>query len=161
MIALGAVAVSASVVFAPPWKPVIIYPDYLAYFNEFAGGPRNGYTCLVDSNLDWGQDLKKLKHWLDRHKIAEPINLCYFGMADPRYYQIPHVNLLGGCVFEPEEPFQAARIPGYLAISATNLQGVYLSAQGRALWARFLQDAHLIDTIGYSIFIYRLESPPQ
>jgi hypothetical protein len=34
------------------------HPDYLAYFNEFAGTePQN---ILVDSDLDWGQDLKRL-----------------------------------------------------------------------------------------------------
>ena len=33
-----------------------IFPNYLAYFNELIGGPRNGYLWLVDSNLDWGQD---------------------------------------------------------------------------------------------------------
>src|SRR5437773_1072643 len=34
-------------------EAIRIYPDYLAYFNEFAGGPRNGYQYLSDSNLDW------------------------------------------------------------------------------------------------------------
>ena len=38
-----------------------IRPDYLAYFNQIAGGPRNGYKHLVDSSLDWGQDLPALK----------------------------------------------------------------------------------------------------
>jgi len=30
-----------------------IFPHYLAYFNELAGGPDTGYKWLVDSNLDW------------------------------------------------------------------------------------------------------------
>lgn len=38
-----------------------IYPDYLAYFNELAGGPDQGQTILDDSNIDWGQDLGRLK----------------------------------------------------------------------------------------------------
>jgi hypothetical protein len=33
-----------------------IHPHYLAYFNELAGGPANGWRWLIDSNLDWGQD---------------------------------------------------------------------------------------------------------
>jgi hypothetical protein len=37
------------------------HPHHLAYFNEIAGGPGNGWRQLVDSNLDWGQDLKRLK----------------------------------------------------------------------------------------------------
>lgn len=33
-----------------------IHPHYLAYFNEAAGGPLQGWRYLIDSNLDWGQD---------------------------------------------------------------------------------------------------------
>ncbi len=36
------------------------YPNYLAYFNETVGGPKNGYKYVTDSNVDWGQDLKRL-----------------------------------------------------------------------------------------------------
>jgi hypothetical protein len=39
-------------------------PNYLAYFNAFAGGTANGWRHLVDSSLDWGQDLPGLKRWL-------------------------------------------------------------------------------------------------
>ncbi len=48
-----------------------IWPDYLAYFNSLAGGPRSGYQHLVDSSLDWGQDLVGLKRWLDRNAPME------------------------------------------------------------------------------------------
>ncbi len=43
---------------------LIVYPDYLAYFNGLAGGPSGGHRYLTDSNLDWGQDLKRLAHYL-------------------------------------------------------------------------------------------------
>src|SRR4051812_20421057 len=43
---------------------VRVAPDYLAYFNTFAGGSDSAYQHLVDSSLDWGQDLPGLKHWL-------------------------------------------------------------------------------------------------
>jgi hypothetical protein len=37
---------------------LLSHPDYLPYFNELAGGePEN---ILADSDLDWGQDLKRL-----------------------------------------------------------------------------------------------------
>ncbi len=42
-------------------ESVRVAPHYLAYFNEFAGGPENGHRHLVDSSLDWGQDLPGLK----------------------------------------------------------------------------------------------------
>jgi hypothetical protein len=46
------------------------HPGYLKYFNEFAGGTHNGYRYLLDSNLDWGQDVKPLKRFLEDHHIG-------------------------------------------------------------------------------------------
>jgi len=63
-----------------------IHPDYLAYFNELVGGPRNGHKILVDSSLDWGQDLKPLAGWLKQRGIPS-VKLSYFGTGDPEYYR--------------------------------------------------------------------------
>ena len=70
-------------------RPVVadVWPDYLAYFNEFAGGP-NGDRILVDSNLDWGQDLKGLKRFMDSRGI-DRIYLSYFGTDSPRALRHP------------------------------------------------------------------------
>jgi hypothetical protein len=129
---------------------LLLHPHYLAYFNEAAGGPRHGYRHLVDSNLDWGQDLKGLKAWLDRHPGAT-VKLSYFGMADPEYYGI-HAPRLPG--FPP--PMQTATevLPGDLvAVSATNLQAVRLH-EGRRLMRR-LRESQPIDHVGYSILIFQ------
>jgi len=61
--------------------------DPLAYFNEFAGGSKNGYKHLVDSNLDWGQDLPLLAVYLEEREDQE-IWLQYFGGASPSSYNI-------------------------------------------------------------------------
>jgi hypothetical protein len=61
---------------------VWIHPDHLAYFNELVG-PRNGYRYLIDSNLDWGQDLLPLQAWLDGNRSGERVGLAYFGNVDP------------------------------------------------------------------------------
>jgi 4-amino-4-deoxy-L-arabinose transferase-like glycosyltransferase len=45
------------------------YPVYLAYSNEFWGGPSNTYKYLSDSNTDWGQQLKAVKHYLPRYSL--------------------------------------------------------------------------------------------
>ncbi|MFA6492651.1 MAG: glycosyltransferase family 39 protein [Patescibacteria group bacterium] len=55
---------------------LISFPNYLAYFNEFAGGQKNGYKILTDSNLDWGQDIYRLKKYLGDNKI-EKVYLVY------------------------------------------------------------------------------------
>ena len=48
-----------------------------------------GFRHLVDSSLDWGQDLPALKQYLDRHPPQGPVYLSYFGNASPAYYRIP------------------------------------------------------------------------
>jgi Dolichyl-phosphate-mannose-protein mannosyltransferase len=65
------------------------YPNYLAYFNAIAGGPSQGYRHLVDSSLDWGQDLPGVKAYLDRHPSSGRVYFSYFGLDDPGYYRIP------------------------------------------------------------------------
>jgi hypothetical protein len=130
---------------------LLIHPRYLAYFNELAGGPGNGYRRLVDSNLDWGQDLKELKSWMDRERVPE-IKLAYFGSADPDYYGIRGERLPG----KLRPPRLASRIHAgdVVAISATHLAGVYLSEDERPLMRRF-QGETPIARVGYSILVYR------
>jgi len=71
-------------------ESLMVRPDYLAYFNQLAGGPSQGYKHLVDSSLDWGQDLPALKQHLDHLAAASgpetPVYLSYFGSASPDYY---------------------------------------------------------------------------
>jgi hypothetical protein len=45
------------------------HPDYLAYFNEFAGGEPE--KVLVDSDLDWGQSTKQLARRLKQLGATE------------------------------------------------------------------------------------------
>lgn len=45
----------------------LAYPNYLSYFNPLAGGHANGYRYVTDSNYDWGQDLKRLRDWVDQY----------------------------------------------------------------------------------------------
>ena len=169
---LLAIAVSSSFVFYPPWRPQIVFPHYLSYFNELAGGPRHGWRQLADSNIDWGQDLKGLKEWLDRERLERPIYLCYFGMADPRYYQIIHYPVprtLGGYAPTANESDASAAVekfvtslrPGdHIAISVQNLIGPALSESKRQVWNQIIRRSTLVDRIGYSIFIYKVNGQP-
>ena len=106
-----------------------IRPNYLAYFNPLAGGPANGYRHLVDSSLDWGQDLPGLKSWLDRETHGEPVYLSYFGSGEPDYYGI-HARRLpfidGFRIHRPWVRLEA----GTYCISATMLQHVYSTIRG-------------------------------
>ena len=131
-----------------------IFPHYLAYFNEMAGGPSNGYKHLVDSNLDWGQDLKGLKRYMDEHGIRR-VWLSYFGTASPDYYGIAYNYLPSYLIFHPNAEKEPTP---YVAVSATNLQGVYLPVLGVSPdFFKPLRHRQPIAKIGYSIFLYRME----
>ena len=95
---------------------IATYPSYLSYFNELAGGSSQGYKYLIDSNLDWGQDLPKLKQYLDENEI-DNIYLEYFGQADPEHYGINYEPILTN-----GEIREAEAIPeGTYAISVSSL----------------------------------------
>ncbi len=131
-----------------------IYPNYLAYFNVLAGGPDNGWRALVDSNIDWGQDLGGLAAWLEKNDV-DWVWLSYFGEARPEYYGINYVGLdswpprLVNPQARPYAPTNPA--PGVYAISATNLQGVHFANHDQFAWFR---QRDPIAKIGYSIFLY-------
>ena len=149
---------SASVVFFAAWYALAaarIHPHYLAYFNELAGGPDGGYRSLVDSNLDWGQDLKGVKPWMDANGVAR-IKLSYFGTADPEYYRIPCELLPGQMLPPPRDVVREVQPGDVIAVSATNLQGVYLQPEDRPLMER-LRSLKPVATIGHSIRIYRAD----
>jgi hypothetical protein len=154
------VALSGLFVLAPSGAASVVR-DRLAYVNELGGGPLAGYRSLVDSNFDWGQDLVSLRRWIDEHHVTAPINLCYFGTADPRYYGIRHRNLAYGYEYEPDHGLYA-QVPGLLAISATNLIGAGYDRAAREEWSRFLEatGARQVGRAGYSILIYELTRKP-
>ena len=131
------------------------YPNNLAFFNQLVGGPANGSKYLVDSNLDWGQDLKPLKGWMDRNGVAN-INLAYFGSADPAYYHITGTYLPGSPFFVPDRSISLPQLPGYVAVSVTVLSGVYFDGRGRAFY-KALRDQEPLADIGHSIHVYWVE----
>jgi len=131
---------------------ILVFPSFLTYFNELAGGPSGGSKYVTDSNLDWGQDLKRLKKWVDENNI-EKIKIDYFGGGSPSYYFGDNYQS-----FDPKNGPQK----GWLAISATALrrgQGepteefakIFSQQTGYYNW---LKEYSPIKIIGNSIFIY-------
>ncbi|MDP3794412.1 MAG: glycosyltransferase family 39 protein [bacterium] len=128
---------------------VIAYPHYLPYFNELVGTD-DGYRYVVDSNYDWGQDLKRLIAFTEEHNIAT-IKVYYFGGSAPEYYLGERYEFL-----YPERGPQR----GWIAISATLLQN------GRGLPAPDFHDTSRnfswldayepVGRAGKSIFIYNI-----
>ena len=132
------------------------HPHYLAYFNEPAGGPANGYKLFVDSNLDWGQDAAGVAAYL-KTIGNPPVVLSYFGVARPESYGIKYIPL--GVVSNVELKGTGEQACGLkevlLAVSATNLQGTYYPDKGTFSW---LKAREPVFTAGYSIFVYNLSA---
>jgi len=127
-----------------------VAPRYLQYFNEIAGGPEGGHRWLIDSNIDWGQDLIRLHEYIEREGL-EGVYLAYFGRVDPRVYGIRFA------------PLERGRSHGVAVVSATFLMGrpYFWYLGGRMRWVpsgtyTWLQDLEPIARVG-AMFVYRLE----
>jgi Dolichyl-phosphate-mannose-protein mannosyltransferase len=83
-----------------------VHPHYLAYFNELAGGPANGWRWLIDSNLDWGQDDERVRH-------------------------LAAARGPGRVLFDPSGP-----VAGRIAVSVSSLVGRDPAAARRHAWLR-------------------------
>ena len=126
---LGAAAVGLALAWhaAESWRA---RPDYLAYFNEFAGGPDHAHLWFVDSSLDWGQDLPGLKAWLDTHARGEKVVLSYFGSGDPVTAGIHATRFADFYTEHRPRVLQQDLTGGVYCISATMLHRVYTFVRG-------------------------------
>jgi len=136
---------------------LFIYPHYLAYFNESVGGPTNGYRYLVDSYLDWGQDLPGLKEYMDEEGL-QSINLGYFGSGDPAHYGItyrsmPSIGLApageGAQWWYDWDETDYPELEYPIAVSATLLVGVFIPD-----YYAELRDREPDAQIGHSILVF-------
>ncbi len=105
-------------------------PHLLGYFNETVGGWRNGHLYLADSNLDWGQDLLRLRARLGNEPPGQTVWLAQAG--DPPLPQGMAVRWLLG--EESHQPSPGAIAGGLYVVSATDLLGVYRPLSRVASW---------------------------
>ncbi len=124
-------------------ETVYCWPNYIPYFNQLVGGPSNGYKHLVDSSLDWGQDLPSLKRWFQEQNLGDqaktPVYLCYFGTASPTYYGIG-AGRFPGYVNLDSPPMPLHLGGGYYCVSATMLQSVVPEPFGG--WTKSQEDMY-------------------
>lgn len=135
-----------------------VYPHSLSYFNELAGGPEGGHRHLIDTNIDWGQDLLYLKCWYDKHPEARPLRAALYG----HHFDVNQV----GIEFSSPHPGpatgrdSAASLrkdesvlgpqPGWYAMSVHRLH----DRDGK--YDYFLRYFEPKFKIGYSIYIYHI-----
>lgn len=125
-----------------------ITPQHLAYFNAIGGGPESGYKRLVDSNLDWGQDLVQLSDWMTANRTTE-VGIAYFGSAPPSAYD-GRINSWRAM----DRDVPAGR-DAVVVISATYLQGIFLCGDPFAGFRRLEPSGR----IGYSLLAYSAQRP--
>jgi hypothetical protein len=108
------VAARAATAAAAIWAlaiPFAAAPDYLPWFNALAG--RQPERVLIDSDLDWGQDLLRLERDL-AHRRVDRIFIAYFGASEICRHVLPHLTWL-----RPREP-----VHGWIVISQTFRHGI-------------------------------------
>jgi tetratricopeptide (TPR) repeat protein len=130
MVLAGGTLAAASSVWV--WRAVVVllalhagdvasrWPSTLAYFNQIVPRGRE-YRWLVDSNLDWGQDLLRLRTWLEKHASGQArMYVDYFGGLPDE--TLPKAEILA---LAPATGTAQSLQPGLYCISATSLQAVY------------------------------------
>jgi hypothetical protein len=142
-----------------------VYPHSISYFNELAAilptpnephspqepegtpfivsllnaGSRNGGRHLLDSNIDWGQDICYLEKWCLQHPEVTKINTAIYGSY----------------------PLEQTKIPSHGILTENNLQPGWYALSVNYLYNREKQYRHFLHLkpvarIGYSIYIYYL-----
>ncbi len=138
------------------FESVRVWPSYLSYFNQLAGGPSGGHRYVADSNLDWGQDVKRLGQWLVANNVQR-ISIDYFGWADPSYYLGSRYVYTTGSYWKDAKDFiKRNQSDGWIAISATFYQEATNRAEPGASTYRWLMDYEPVAAIGNSIFVWHL-----
>lgn len=121
------------------------YPNFIGYMNESV--PRGErYQYLIDSSLDWGQDMLRLQKYVDDNHIQN-IKVDYFGGSVPSYY-IPQ-----------SKDWHSAFGPttGWLAVSATYYQSSRLYGPKEGQWSySWLDNIKPKAIIGGSILVYNI-----
>jgi 4-amino-4-deoxy-L-arabinose transferase-like glycosyltransferase len=119
------------------------HPDYIAYFNELAA--RSPERFRNDSDLDWGQDLKRLSIEL-KHRNVKKLKLAYFGSADPEKFNLPPFTTLN----------RHQTTTGWIAISVCKLKDVYGTPPHDGF--AWLEKYKPLATIGKSIKLYNIKT---
>lgn len=132
--------------------PLSYYPHFLTYISEYGPGRDQNYRVMVDSNTDWGQGLLELREFMDEQGI-DRVRLSYFGSALPSGYGIAYERLPSFFTLRRlRTPPDSAAAPAWIAVSATNLAGVYFDNDP----FRALRDLRPDHVVANSIYLYHV-----
>lgn len=124
------------------------FPNYIAYSNEFWGGPSNTYRYLADSNVDWGQSMKEAKAYLDRAQPKSCWMIHAYNDMDSDY-GIPCGETSEFKVDEPPQHFS-----GTVIVTASALAGILNYTGGARTAAMFRNLQPKAKLGGSALFVY-------
>jgi hypothetical protein len=126
---------------------VAAHPDYLAYFNEIGGSRPE--RILVDSDLDWGQDMHLLEAALKQRHVPSLHMACLY-TGDDSKLDLP--------AWDGLEPYQPVK--GWVAVSFTMFKTYsWLVSQQRGRPDKgfaWLERYQPVARVGKSILLYNI-----
>jgi|SRR5579871_3257062 len=128
----------------------ICHPDYLTYFNGLANGKPENF--LVDSNYDWGQDLKILAKRLKVLQVQEISLASLDGVMGPEYlqkwYGLPAIKGVDTCT----------PALGWSVVSPTFAKSFRFHRYGLNMPQPWYEQVAPLERVG-TLRLYRVSSP--
>jgi MFS family permease len=128
-------------------------PFHLTFFNEIAGGPRNGYRYAADSNVDWGQGLKALRSYLETQAWPNVRLSSFTFFIRPALYGIQATPLPPLADAPAVLPARFDPAPGTYVISASTLRGLQLADPEMYNWFWHRKPD---DVVANAMLVYRV-----
>lgn len=146
--------VAAVLLAATAVRTIPAHPNYLGYFNEIAGGSRGAERYVLDSNLDWGQDIAQLAEWLNSpERAGRPYAL--------RLFAYPQEDLVKALGLDPDALHRPPQ--GLVAVSKNvrfGLVGATIIDRGARIELpdySWLTRYPVVKHIGTSIDVYEVD----
>ena len=137
-------ALVAALLVCQAWAGLSSFPDYIPYFNEWAGGAAKGPDYLDDSNVDWGQSVKQAAQYVKDRGLKNVVMWSFSPFDNPEYYglppNLPGKEALGHLLYK--RPAPGVYIISAHAIARMRLQDI--------AWQTYKP----IDRIGGSLWVY-------
>lgn len=166
----GTLAVTAGLLMWYGASTILAYPHFLSYFNESIGGPKQANKYFSDSSIDWGQDLKRFKTYVDEHPEIDKIAVDYFGGGLPDYYFCTRIYDGAGSLIADASGYDCSGTPfvawhaqngpymgQYIAVSETFLENDrYYAKLYNQPGYDYLRAREPIAKVGNSIYVYKL-----
>jgi hypothetical protein len=150
---------------------VLAFPNYISYFNEFIGGGQHADKYFSDSSVDWGQDLRRLKVYVNEHPEITHLAIDYFGGGVPSYYFCPRTYGDNGRIVASAAGYDCSKTMieewhsqygqytgGYIAVSETFLENDrYYAAKNGTMGYGYLRAQEPVAKIGNSIYLFKVK----